>query len=369
MNGNINIKFLDLHKQYDQISELYLQELKYFLLSGMYIGGEPNKLFENSFAKYLSVKNCVGVGNGYDALFLALKALGVSSGDEVIVPSNTYIATWLSVSNCGAKLVPVEPETLSYNIDPVLIEDKITSKTKAIIPVHLYGRPASLSSIISLAKKHGLYVIEDAAQAHGASYEGSKIGSHGDIVAWSFYPGKNLGAFGDAGAITTNNDELAEKIRVLSNYGSKKKYLNELRGFNSRLDPIQSIALKLKLNYLDFNNNKRKEIAKRYCSEIVNKNILPNFSQDSVWHQFIIRLKNRDELMRRLSENGIETLIHYPVPPYRQKAFSGLFSDENEFTTTDLISNEILSLPIDPFLSISDQYYIIEMINKFAIIQ
>ena len=303
----MSVRFLDLNSIHKEIQEEIQEALSVVLDSGIYIGGDSVNEFENNYAKYLGAKYCVGVANGLDAIKLSLMALNIKDGDEVIVPSHTFVATWLAVSELGAIPVPVEPDTDIYSINISQIEEAITKKTKAIIPVHLYGQPVDMDKIIIIAKKYGLYVIEDAAQAHGATYKDKKIGSHGDLVAWSFYPGKNLGAIGDAGAVTTNNKEYAEKIRVLGNYGSRIKYINEEKGINSRLDPIQAAVLNVKLKFLDTWNQQRKAIATSYLNEIDNDDlILPNKMSlsDSVWHIFPVRSVNRDEIIKKLKKDN-----------------------------------------------------------------
>ncbi len=267
----MNVPFLDLKTPYYEIKEELDAAWHRVMASGWYVLGQEVESFEHEFAAYCEAKHCVGVGNGLDALYLILRAMEIGPGDEVIVPSNTYIATWLAVSMTGATPVPVEPDEVSYNIDPALIEAAITTRTKAILPVHLYGLPADLEPILKIASRHGLRVLEDAAQAHGARYKGKRIGAHGDAVAWSFYPGKNLGAFGDGGAVTTNDRHLAEKLRALRNYGSRVKYVNEVKGVNSRLDPLQAAVLRVKLKYLDEWNERRKRVASLYLERLAGK--------------------------------------------------------------------------------------------------
>ena len=364
------IQFLDLKISYEEIKEEINIAVSNVLNSGIYIGGPEVELFETNYADYCGTKYCVGVGNGLEALHLALLSMNVGLGDEVIVPSNTYIATWLAVTHCGAKPIPVEPVIGTYNINPKLIEKVITTNTKVILPVHLYGQPADLDPIISIANDNGISVLEDAAQAQGAIYKNKRIGGLGEAVAWSFYPGKNLGAFGDAGAVTTNNFKLAENIRMLRNYGSKEKYYNEKIGFNSRLDPIQAAILNVKLKFLDEWNKKRKIIASLYLNGIdKSKVILPivHIDTDPVWHQFIIRVNNRDELQNKLLKCGIPTMIHYPVAPSEQIAYSSNYSSFNLPIATD-ISKQLLSLPIYPQLTKKHVDYIIENINKYAIL-
>lgn len=322
--------------------------------SGWYILGPEVEAFEQEYATYCGARHCVGLANGLDALHLALRALGVGTGDEVIVPSNTYIATWLAVSQCGAVPVPVEPDPATHNLDPQRVEAAITPRTKVILPVHLYGQPADLDSILSIARRYGLRVLEDAAQAHGARYKGQRIGAHGDAVAWSFYPGKNLGALGDAGAVTTNDPELADRLRVLRNYGSRVKYVNEVQGWNSRLDPLQAAILRVKLAHLDAWNARRAEIAALYLRELADCGVVlpqvPDWAQP-VWHLFVIRHPQRDALQQRLAQAGIQTLIHYPIPPHRQQAYAGLGLAEGALPIAERLAAEVLSLPIGPHLS------------------
>jgi dTDP-4-amino-4,6-dideoxygalactose transaminase len=357
----VKIPFLDLRAAYLELKPEIDAAVSRVLDSGWYILGEEVKSFEAEWAAYCDAKHAVGVGNGLDALHLALLALDVGPGDEVIVPSNTYIATWLAVSQCGATPVPVEPDNATYNIDPTLIEAAITPRAKVILPVHLYGQPVDMDPILAIARKHNLRVLEDAAQAHGARYKGKRIGTHGDVVAWSFYPGKNLGAMGDGGAITTNDPEIADRIRVLGNYGSRVKYLNEVKGYNSRLDPIQAAALRVKLKYLDEWNARRKVIAAMYLQELSTSNeivlpVVPDFA-DPVWHLFVIRHANRDELQKKMAGLDIGSLIHYPIPPYLQKAY--LNTEENiTLSISERMAAEVLSLPIGPQLNSKSVEYV-----------
>jgi dTDP-4-amino-4,6-dideoxygalactose transaminase len=349
----MKIPFLDLGAAYRELQSEIDAAVARSLASGYYIGGPELELFESEFADYCGTANAVGVANGLDALHLALRALGVNAGDEVIVPSNTYIATWLAVSHCGAIPVPVEPDPSTYNIDPDLIERAITSRTKVILPVHLYGQPANLDPILEIAHRRGLRVLEDGAQAHGARYKGQRIGGHGDIVAWSFYPGKNLGAMGDGGAITTNDSQLAERIRVLRNYGSRVKYVNEELGYNSRLDPLQAAILRVKLAHLDNWNDRRKVIAARYLDELGESDLaLPYVPEwaDPVWHLFVVRHQRRNTIQEQLTEAGIGTLIHYPVPPHLQQAYADMGLDSGSLPISEAIHREVLSLPIGPHL-------------------
>lgn len=349
------IPFLDLHASYLELKSEIDEAVTRVLNSGWYILGPEVEAFENEFATYCQTKFSIGLANGLDALTLALRAMDVGPGDEVIVPSNTYIATWLAVSQCGATPVPVEPDDQTYNIDPASIFAAISPRTKVILPVHLYGQPADLDPILEIARKHGLRVLEDGAQAHGARYKGQRIGGHGDAVAWSFYPGKNLGAIGDGGAVTTNDPVIADRIRVLRNYGSQIKYVNEVKGFNSRLDPIQAAILRVKLSKLDIWNDRRRDIAKHYQEYLSGSAlVLPHVPEwaEPVWHLFVVRHTQRDELASKLNEMGIGTLIHYPIPPHKQAAYADLNFPSDSFPKASKMAEEVLSLPIGPHLEI-----------------
>jgi dTDP-4-amino-4,6-dideoxygalactose transaminase len=362
------VLFLDLRAAYLELKPELDAAVVRSMESGWYIGGSDVEEFEKAFARYCEAEFCVGVGNGLDALHLALRALHVGSGDEVIVPSNTYIATWLAVSYTGAKPVPVEPDVSTYNLDPALVEAAITPRTKAIIPVHLYGQPADLDPILEIARKHNLKVLEDAAQAHGSKYKGRRIGAHSHAVAWSFYPGKNLGAMGDAGAVTTNNPEIAEKVRMLRNYGSKVKYVNEIAGYNSRLDPLQAAALGVKLNYLDEWNARRQTIARFYLKELSDTPlVLPVVSDctETVWHLFVVRTPARDMVQKHLEAHGIGTLIHYPIPPHRQQAYAEMGLREGSLPISEAIHREVLSLPIGPHLSLEQAQRVVGAIRSY----
>ncbi|MEQ1636922.1 MAG: DegT/DnrJ/EryC1/StrS family aminotransferase [Methylococcales bacterium] len=348
-----NIPFLDLKAAQQELGLELEKGFDRVLNSGWYILGPEVEAFETEYAAYCEAKHCVGVANGLDALHLALLALDVGPGDEVIVPSNTYIATWLAVSQCGAIPVPVEPNPLTYNIDHIGIEAAITARTKVILPVHLYGQPADMEPILAIARKHQLRVLEDGAQAHGARYKGKRLGAHGDVVAWSFYPGKNLGALGDGGAITTNDSDLAERISVLRNYGSRVKYVNEIRGFNSRLDPLQAAALRAKLKVLDSWNVRRTEIAACYTEKLANTDlILPVVPEwaEPVWHLYVVQHNQREALQKRLNQVGIHTLIHYPIPPHLQAAYAELGFGKGDFPIAEAIHQAVLSLPMGPHL-------------------
>lgn len=365
----MNHPFLDLKSVNAELRSELIAAFERVVDSGWYILGNEVEAIEREFAEYTGTKHCVGVASGLDALSLSLRAMGIGPGDEVIVPSNTYIATWLAVTHVGARPIPVEPDATTFNIDPLLIEAAITPKTRAIMPVHLYGQPADLEPILALAHRHGLRVLEDAAQAHGARYRSQKIGGHGDAVAWSFYPGKNLGALGDGGAITTNDPAIAEKLRELRNYGSKVKYHNDAVGYNSRLDELQAALLRVKLPYLDATNRHRAEIARLYCEGLAGLDlILPYVSDhaDPVWHLFVIRHEQRDELARRLHESGVSTMIHYPVPPHLQPAYAFLGHGKGTFPVSEALHLSVLSLPIGPTQSLADTEKIITAVQAAA---
>lgn len=333
-----------------------------------YIEGKEDEKFEAAFAEYCESKYCVGTGNGLDSLMLALKALGISSGDEVIVPSNTYIATALAVTYVGAKPVFVEPDIRTFDVDPNRIEEAITSKTKAIMPVHLYGQPCDMDPIVEVAKKHNLYIVEDCAQAHGATYKGKKIGSFGDAAGFSFYPGKNLGALGDAGATVTNSKELADKVRALGNYGSDYKYHHIYQGNNSRLDEMQAAFLAAKLPVLDKVNENRRATAKKYLEGIKNKEVVlpyvPEYA-NPVWHIFGIRCKRRKELEEFLNSKGIGTNKHYPIPMHLQECYKDLGFKKGDFPIAEEISETELSIPMYYGMTDEEVQYVIDAINAF----
>jgi dTDP-4-amino-4,6-dideoxygalactose transaminase len=363
----MNVPFLDLKAPHDELRLELRQAFERVLDSGWYVLGNEVKQFEQVFAKYCEAKYGVGVGNGLEALHLILRAYGIGEGDEVIVPSNTFIASWLAVSYAGAKPVPVEPDENSYNIDPARIEAAITPQTKAIIAAHLYGLPAEMDAINAIAKKHNLKVIEDAAQAHGASYKGRRVGSLGDAAGFSFYPGKNLGALGDGGAVTTNDADLADKVRVLSNYGSRVKYQHEVKGFNSRLDELQAAFLSEKLKKLDTWNKRRAEVAKRYIDSLTGKPLgLPSLGNfcSSAWHLFVIRQHKRTQLQQTLSDAGIGTLVHYPIPPHLQAAYQSCGWKKGSFPIAEQMANELLSLPIGPHINDQQVDYVCEVLIK-----
>ncbi|RST26692.1 DegT/DnrJ/EryC1/StrS family aminotransferase [Chryseobacterium lacus] len=365
------IKFLDLQKinlaHQQEIEEKLLQTFR----SGWYLLGNEVKTFEEHLASYIGAKHAIGVANGLDALRLILRAyieMGVmQKGDEIIVPANTYIASVLAISDNGLIPVLVEPDISTYNIDLSKIEEKITSRTKGVMIVHLYGRVVFSEDLRALAQKHQLKIIEDNAQAIGAEWNGVKTGNLGDAAGFSFYPGKNLGALGDAGGITTNDEELAKTIRALANYGSNQKYVNIYQGLNSRLDEIQAAVLDVKLKYIDAENQRRREIAHRYLAEINNpKFILPENPTDEkehVWHLFVIRTTERERLQNYLTENGVQTLIHYPIPPHKQRAYK--YYNQLSFPITEEIHEEVLSLPISPVMSDDEVCLVIKILNKF----
>ncbi len=356
-----NIPFLDLKAPYQELKTELDEAYRRVMESGWYLLGNELSSFEKEFANYCGTQFAVGVANGLQALELILRAYEIGENDEVIVPSNTYIASWLAVTKVGAKIIPVEPEIRTYNIDPTLIEAAITKKTKAILLVHLYGQTADMEPILQLAKKYNLKIIEDAAQAHGATYQGKKAGALGDAAGFSFYPGKNLGAFGDGGGITTNDPTIAERVKTLRNYGSKIKYHNEERGTNSRLDEYQAAILRVKLKYLDEWNARRALIANFYQKHLQEKNlVLPHILENShsAWHLYVIRHPNRDMLQAKLLEQGINTLIHYPVPPHKQKAYKEM--EHYSLPISEKIHREVLSLPIGPHLTTEQMNAVVE---------
>ncbi len=334
-----------------------------------YIEGEEDAAFEKAFAEYCDTKYCVGSGNGLDSLMLALKAFGIGAGDEVIVPSNTFIATALAVTYTGAKVVFVEPDIRTFNIDPMKIESAITERTKAIMPVHLYGQPCDMDPILEIAKKHNLIIVEDCAQAHGAKYKGKKIGSFGDAAGFSFYPGKNLGALGDAGATVTNSEKAAEKIRALGNYGSDYKYHHIYKGNNSRLDEMQAAFLSVKLKSLDKVNDDRRATAEKYLKGINNPEIVlpyvPEYAEP-VWHIFGIRCKRRDELEKYLNDKGIGTNKHYPIPMHLQKCYEDLGYKKGDFPIAEEISETELSLPMYYGMTDEEIQYVIDAVDSFC---
>jgi dTDP-4-amino-4,6-dideoxygalactose transaminase len=360
----VKVPFLDLHATYDEL-RLELDEAYHRVMeAGWFILGPEVDAFEHEFARYTGARHAVGVGNGLDALHFALRAFDIGPGDDVIVPSNTYIATWLAISNVGARPVPVEPILETANIDPDRVVAAITPKTRALLAVDLYGQPAEMTRLAAIAKRHGLVLIEDAAQAHGAAVDGRRVGSLADVTAWSFYPTKNLGAFGDAGAITTEDDAAADRVRLLRNYGSRVKYYNEIKGSNSRLDPLQAAVLRVKLRHLDEWNARRTHQAGRYLDGLarVPGLELPRTAAGvtHAWHLFTVRTDRRDVLQHWLTGQGIGTLVHYPVPPHLAGAYTDMGYRRGAFPLAERIADTILSLPIGPHLSETDQKRVIE---------
>lgn len=364
------IKFLNLKAINHRYRNDLIETITNVTDSGRYILGEKVENFEQAFANYCGTKYCIGVGNGLDALSLILKGykeLGqISEGDEILVPANSFIATYLAISHSNLKPILVEPDLNTYNIDTNLIESKITKKTKAIMPVHLYGQCANMNAIDAIAKNYNLLVVEDAAQAHGGIYKGKKAGSLGNAAGFSFYPGKNLGALGDGGAVTTNDEELTNIIRAFGNYGSVKKYVHDYKGFNSRLDEIQAAILNVKLKYLNEENQSRRKIAQYYLENIQNKQIILPYVEDyrdHVWHLFVVRTENRDKFREYLAKHGIQTIIHYPVPPHKQLAYKQW--NNLSFPITEKMHREVLSLPINSVLSDKDIIAIVKVINSY----
>lgn len=363
----MKVPFLDFVGPYEELKPELDAAYERFMRSAWYILGKETEAFEQEFAAYCGSKHCIGVGNGLEALHLILRAYGIGKGDEVIVPSNTYIATWLAVSYADATVVPVECDARTYNLDPKLIEAAITPRTKGIMPVHLYGQPADMEAIMAIAAKHGLKVIEDNAQAQGARCKGRRTGALGHSAGHSFYPGKNLGAFGDGGAVTTDDAALADKIRVLRNYGSRKKYYNEIKGYNSRLDEMQSALLRVKLPKLDEWNQRRAVIANFYLKEFagVAGLILPQVPSwaEPVWHLFVVRHAKRDAFQQKLTEAGIGTLIHYPVSAHLSGAYEDAGWNRGSFPIAESAADTVLSLPIGPHLKLDDARLVVEAVK------
>ncbi len=349
------IPFLDVKAAYSELQSELDSAYKRVAASGYFVLGAELEAFEEEFARYCGSKFCVGVGNGLEALHLTLRAWEIGPGDEVIVPSNTFIATWLAVTYAGATPVPVEPVASTFNLDPDRIEAAVTPRTKAIVAVHLYGQPADMDPICEVARRHGLKILEDAAQAHGAKYKGRRTGALGDAAGFSFYPGKNLGALGDAGSVTTSDAELARRLRLLRNYGSARKYVHEMAGFNSRLDEMQAALLRVKLKCLDDWNDRRRRVADWYFEHL--PKVFPNLALPFVpawaepcWHLYAVRARDRDSLQDSLTARGIGTLIHYPAPPHLQDAYRNLGHSAGSFPLAETIAREILSLPMGPHL-------------------
>lgn len=371
----VKVPFLQVNTTPISLKEEILKSIERVVDSNQFVLADEVRKFERAWADYCEADFCIGVGNGLDALQLSLIAAGIQPGDEVLVPASTFIATWFAVSNVGALPISVPVREDTFNIDPTRIEDCISPKTRAIVPVHLYGQPADLEEVLEISTRNELAVIEDAAQAHGARYKGRKIGSHGTLTAWSFYPGKNLGAFGDGGAITTNDEGLANKLRKLRNYGSTEKYLHEIVGFNSRLDEIQAAILGAKLMYLDRWNLRRREIAKRYSlnfeSALSKHSSFISFpteppDRESSWHLYVVRCEKRDELVDSLRAAGIEILLHYPLDPIFQVAYQATETTKNDATRKNASRKSVLSLPIGPHLDEDQVSYVIETVIDVA---
>jgi dTDP-4-amino-4,6-dideoxygalactose transaminase len=365
----MRVPFLDLHASYEEIRPACDEAALRVLRSGQYIGGQEIDAFEAAFAEYCGVEHCIAVANGLEALQLALVAAGVGPGDEVIVPAHTFIATWLAVTHCGAIPVPVDVDAATFNMDPSRLEAALTPRTRVVVPVHLYGLPADLDAILTLCTERGITVIEDAAQAHGARYRGRRIGGHGAAAAWSFYPGKNLGAFGDAGAVTTNDGAVAARLRLLRNYGSAVRYVHELAGRNSRMDPIQAALLRVKLTHLDEWNGRRRRIAHRYLEALSDTGVtLPAelHGAEHVWHLFCVRHHRRDEFREALLAHGVETLIHYPVPPHLQTAYAAAGIRAGAFPVAESIAGTVLSLPMGPAMSDAQVSAVIAAVHQVA---
>jgi dTDP-4-amino-4,6-dideoxygalactose transaminase len=365
----MNVPFLDLKPQYRELHEQLDEAYRRVAESSRFILGPEVEHFEAEFAAYCEAKHCVGAGNGLDALHLILRAAEIGPGDEVIVPGNTYIASWLAASYAGATPVPVEPDENTYNIDPVTIEAAITERTRAIMAVHLCGQPADMDAINEVASGHDLKVIEDCAQAHGARYKGKRVGALGFAAAFSFYPGKNLGALGDGGAVVTNDAELARRVRIIGNYGSEVKYYNESKGINSRLDEFQAAFLRVKLARLDEWNDRRRQTATQYLQALkgITDLALPQVPDwaDPVWHLFMVRHPQRDLLQKHLTSNGVGTIIHYPVPPHLQKAYAELGYSRGRFPVSEKLAEEVISLPMSAYQTAAETSYVVEQLASF----
>lgn len=357
----MNVPFFDLKAPHLEMRAGLQAAFERVLNSGWFILGKEVEVFEQEFSGYCGARECVGVGNGLDALHLILRGYGIGNGDEVIVPSNTYIATWLAATHAGAVPVAVEPDARTYNLDPSKIEEAVTPRTRAIIAVHLYGQPADMDGICQVARKYGLKVIEDAAQAQGARYRGHRTGTLGDAAAFSFYPGKNLGALGDGGCVVTDDSELATKVRMLANYGSEVKYRHDIKGFNSRLDELQAAFLREKLRFLEQWNQRRSLVANRYLDALASTPavlpVVPEWSAP-VWHQFVVQLDERDRVQTELAAAGVATLIHYPVPPHLQAAYAEQRGKHGDFPIAEKMASRMLSLPIGPHLSTEEVQYV-----------
>ncbi len=366
----MNVPFLDLKAQYRELHEQLDDAYRRVAESCRFILGPEVEQFEAEFAAYCGAKHCVGVGNGLDALHVILRAAGIGAGDEVIVPANTYIASWLAVSYVGATPIPVEPDERTNNIDAGRIAAAVTPRTRAIMPVHLCGQAADMDAVNEVAARHGLLVFEDCAQAHGARYKGTRVGTMGTASGFSFYPGKNLGAAGDGGAVVTNDGDFARRVRVISNYGSEAKYYNEIKGVNSRLDEFQAAFLRVKLTRLDDWNNHRKQIAQQYLDALegvadLTLPYVPDWA-DPVWHLFMVRHPQRDLLQKHLTANEVGTIIHYPVPPHLQKAYDDLGYTRGAFPISEKLADEVLSLPMSAHQTTAETEYVIEQLSGFG---
>jgi dTDP-4-amino-4,6-dideoxygalactose transaminase len=366
----MKVPFLDLKAPYAELKSEFDAAFSRVMESGWFVLGDELRAFEAEFAAYCGARHCVGVGNGLDALHLILRAMKIGEGDEVIVPSNTYIATWLAVSYTGATPIPVEPDARTFNLDPSRLEDAITSHTRAIMSVHLYGQCADMDAIMEIGSRYGLKIIEDAAQAQGARYKGRRAGALADAAGFSFYPGKNLGAAGDAGAVVTDDDALAEEVRLLRSYGSRVKYYHEARGVNSRLDDLQAAILRVKLTRLEEWNERRRRVAQLYLQMLEGAPDLalprvPEYA-DPVWHLFVVRHPRRDALQRHLAERGVGTLIHYPLPSHLQKAYADLGYARGRLPIAEEMADDVLSLPIGPHLSDAEAEYVVAQVSSFV---
>ena len=360
------VPFLDLGLAFAELSDRIEAAVQRVLSSGRYVLGPEVTAFEQEFADFVGARHCVSVGSGLDALGLVVEACGVSPGDEVVVPAHTFVATWLAASRVGAVPVPVDVDPRGYTLDPDLLEAAVTPKTRMVVPVHIYGRPTEMDAIAGVAARCGLFLLEDAAQAHGARYRGARVGSLGGAAAWSFYPGKNLGAFGDGGAVTTDDAELAERVRLLRDYGAPEKYRHELAGTNSRLDELQAAVLRVKLEHLDEWNDRRRWVAARYLEGLEGTGlVLPEVEPDAdhVWHLFVVRTPRREELRLSLADAGVETGIHYPRAPHRQPVFADLRIEPEVVPVTEALQHEILSLPIGPHLSDDQVDYVVDRVR------
>jgi dTDP-3-amino-3,4,6-trideoxy-alpha-D-glucose transaminase len=364
----VRVPFLDLGAAYTELAGEIDAAVARVLASGRYVLGPELEAFEQEFAAFVGARHCVAVGSGLDALAFVVQARGVTTGDEVVVPAHTFVATWLAATGVGATPIPVDVDA-SYCLDPAGLDAAITPKARMVVPVHLYGRPAAMEAIAEVAGRHGLFVLEDAAQAHGARHRGRRVGSLGGAAAWSFYPGKNLGALGDGGAVTTDDAELAERVRLLRDYGAPEKYRHELAGTNSRLDELQAAVLRVKLAHLDEWNERRRSVAARYLEGLAATGLaLPEVPADAdhVWHLFVVRTPRRDELLQALADAGVETGIHYPCAPHRQPVFAALGIEPRSVPVTEALQHEVLSLPMGPHLSGDQVDYVVDRVRALA---